>query len=258
MNNSFNFKKYRIVNHVVQHSFFFTAITWSLIILLKFSLAILPTFAYADEEYNKDLEEQAYEFIYDLAKNETPPEDKIEIDLSSIPRGTNYPICEGEVEFELAGNKIRRNNSIKISCKSKTTPYYFYLTAKLTISAPFVTVVSAVPKGTILTRDTLTISYINKVLDRGTAFNDITELEGVKTKRDLKPGNPISKNQICVICRGDEVLIEATHGSLSVRTKGEALQDGSYNDKIRVKNLKSSNIVRGIVIDKNTVSVENR
>lgn len=253
MNNNFDALKLRIVTKV---ELLKTSLKRIVVALPLSTIFILnTTTCFADEEYNRQLEEQAYDFIYDLAQEEIQPDEKVEIELSKISSGTNYPICEGELKFENAGGKLRRNNSIKIACRSETTPYYFYLSARVTVSAPFVTVINAVPRGTVLTADNLTIDYMNKVLDRGTAFTDPAELDGVRTKRDLKPGSPISKNQICVICRGDEVFIEASHGALSVKTKGEAMQDGSYHEKIRVKNLKSGKVVRGEVLDHETVSV---
>ena len=96
---------------------------------------------------------------------------------------------------------------------------------------------------------------MDKVLDKGTTFKDVNVLANVKTKRDIKPGSPIHKNQICVICKGDEITIELASNGLVLKTKGEAQQDGSYNDTIRVKNVKSGKFVRGRIINNETVLI---
>ena len=50
---------------------------------------------------------------------------------------------------------------------------------------------------------------MDKFLDKGTSFNQIEPLIGIKTKRNLRPGQAIQKNQICVVCNGSLVTIEA-------------------------------------------------
>ena len=120
---------------------------------------------------------------------------------------------------------------------------------------PYVTVINAVNKNSVLDVNNLTIEYMDKVLDKGTTFKDVNVLANVKTKRDIKPGSPIHKNQICVICKGDEITIELASNGLVLKTKGEAQQDGSYNDTIRVKNVKSGKFVRGRIINNETVLI---
>ena len=216
-------------------------------------LTAAPSSCPADSEYNQELCEEAREWL----EGELALEDgeTAEITITSAPR-RDYPVCEGPVEFSVAAGKVRKNNSIKTECKSDTTPWHFYLTARVVIKTPFVTVISAVPKNSMLSRDNLTIAYMDKVLNRGTTFSDPALLDGIRTKRDLKPGQPVHSNQICVICQGDEIDIEAAGGSFSIRTRGEAMQDGSYGDFIRVKNLKSGKTVKARVIDSSLTRID--
>lgn len=216
-------------------------------------LSGIPGDCLADSEYNQELAEEARDWL----EGELVLEDgeTAEISIASAPR-RDYPVCEGEVTFSVAADKIRKNNSIKTECKSDTTPWHFYITARVVIKTPFVTVIAAVPKNSVLTRDNLTTGYMDKILNRGTSFTDPSLLDGIRTKRDLKPGQPVLSNQICVICQGDEIDIEAAGDSFSIRTRGEAMQDGSYGDYIRVKNSKSGKTVKARVVDSSLVRID--
>ncbi len=212
------------------------------------------TTALADEEYNQELADGAKDWLesqLELEANETA-----EIDVTPPSSRRNYPVCEGEITYELVAGKIRKNNSIRIECKSETTPFKAYATARLEIKMPYVTVVNAVPKNSVLTADNLVIDYMNKNQDRGRTFSDPAVLDGIRTKRDIRPGQPVLTNQICVICEGDEIDIEAAGSGFSVKTRGEAIQDGSFGDTIRVKNSKSGKVVKGKVVDATLVLIE--
>ena len=206
-----------------------------------------------DEEYANDIAQSVYDYVSDSLELES--DEKAEIEVSKISNRLKHPICEGEFQYSVATKTLRKNNSIKVVCDSQTTPYFLYVNVRITVMKPYVTVINAVNKNSVLDVNNLTIEYMDKVLDKGTTFKDVNILANVKTKRDIKPGSPIHKNQICVICKGDEITIELASNGLVLKTKGEAQQDGSYNDTIRVKNVKSGKFVRGRIINNETVLI---
>ena len=228
------------------------------IVLTFFIFVITVTFSYANDEndtsYLRDLEATAQDFLKDqieLGENEI-----LDFEVQPINSKKEISICEGELNLSIASGKIRKNNTIKIQCVSQTTPFSVYVVIKAVIKRPYVTVTENVPKDTVLTQELLTINYMDKFLDKGTSFNQIEPLIGIKTKRNLRPGQAIQKNQICVVCNGSLVTIEARNSLLSVKTDGQVLQDGSFNDKIKVKNLKSGKIVQATVVNSNLVVID--
>ncbi|MGN1393473.1 MAG: flagellar basal body P-ring formation chaperone FlgA [Succinivibrionaceae bacterium] len=241
------FRVFYLQNFIFVKRIFTTIIS----LFFAYSLAI-PASAF-DE--NDEYKNQILEEISDFINRQLVLEDDEKAEIIVNPYSRNYPICEGELKYAVASGKIRKNNSIKVECLSETTPYSFYVTSRVTIQTPFVTVINPVSKKDTLSSSNLTIAYQDKTLDKGTTFKDIEKLDGIKVKRDLKPGQPIHKNQICVVCKGDEVIIEATNGNFSIKTTGESLEDGSYNEKIKVKNLKSGKIVKAVVADVNLVRI---
>ncbi len=209
--------------------------------------------ALADESYLRELEELAEEYV--RGHIELLEDEKLEIEVRKLDNGRLVPICEGNLNLTVASGKIRKNNTIKAQCISATTPFTLYIVVKAIVKRPFVTVVNQTPKDTILEKSNLTLDYLDKYLDRGNNFTDINQLIGIKTKRNLRPGQPIQKNQVCVVCNGSLVTIEAANEQISVKTDGEALQDGTFHDKIRVRNLKTGKVVRAIVINPNLVRI---
>jgi flagella basal body P-ring formation protein FlgA len=58
-----------------------------------------------------------------------------------------------------------------------------------------------------------------------------------------------------VIRKGDQVVITARSGTLSVRMPGEALSNGGLSEQIRVKNLNSKRVIKAQVIAPGQVEV---
>ncbi len=58
-----------------------------------------------------------------------------------------------------------------------------------------------------------------------------------------------------VIRKGDQVVITARSGGLSVRMPGEALAKGGLTEQIRVRNLNSKRVVKATVIGPGQVEV---
>jgi flagella basal body P-ring formation protein FlgA len=58
-----------------------------------------------------------------------------------------------------------------------------------------------------------------------------------------------------VIRKGDQVVITARSGTLSVRMPGEALAGGGLSEQIRVKNLNSKRVIKAQVIAPGQVEV---
>lgn len=87
---------------------------------------------------------------------------------------------------------------------------------------------------------------------------DPAEAIGNTTVRGLAADQPLSPSQIRtppVIRRGDQVVISARSGTVSVRMPGEALSDGSTGQQIRVRNLRSQRIVHARVTGPGQVEV---
>ena len=93
--------------------------------------------------------------------------------------------------------------------------------------------------------------FMDEILLRGDTFSDTAPLVGSRLKRDLRAGQPVRQNQICVVCRGDKVEIQALTGGMQIKTQGTALQDGSFGEAIRVENNRSKRVIQARITSYN-------
>ena len=63
-------------------------------------------------------------------------------------------------------------------------------------------------------------------------------LVGSRSKRNIRSGFPVSMNQICMVCKGDNVTIFANIKGLAIKTSGIALEDGTLGEQVRVNKQK--------------------
>ncbi len=211
---------------------------------------ILPTLllsktCFAATDVTAELQTQAEQFVY--TQLVIDPTSQAEVTASSIDsRRIQHP-CTGHITPTLAGNgDIKRNTTVKLSC-DETPTWEIYVPVRVRILKPFVTVSEPITKNTVLTAGLLKVDFMDEVMLRGDNFTEPSLLVGSRSKRDLKPGQPVRQNQICVVCRDDTVAIEASTSGIAISTAGKALQDGSFGDTIRVQNLRSQRVISATV-----------
>ncbi|NEX21077.1 flagellar basal body P-ring formation protein FlgA [Thiorhodococcus mannitoliphagus] len=81
-------------------------------------------------------------------------------------------------------------------------------------------------------------------------FSDPAAVIGQETKRRLVPGQVLTASHVAppqLVERGQEVILYAVRPGLTVRMKGEALEDGAEGQRIRVRNRSSKRVVEGYV-----------
>jgi len=91
-----------------------------------------------------------------------------------------------------------------------------------------------------------------------TYFVSPADVEGMRAKRKLKKGDVITKTSIefiPLINRGDKVTVKACIGNITIKSVGQAREDGGLNETIRVYNKDTKKTIYGIVIDPRTVLI---
>ncbi len=113
-------------------------------------------------------------------------------------------------------------------------------------------------KGEVLLRESVYTQKKN-IFEMGN--NYITSLDAVEGKllvSNIRQGECITANLIAsppLIQKGDIVNLIARNDSLFIITKGICREDGFENDVIKVENINSGKIIRGIVKEKSKVEV---
>lgn len=191
------------------------------------------------------LQEQAQAFVLDQL--DIPLDAQADVKASTIDERLPLTRCEDALTISLpAKMEIRRNTTVYLKCEGEKS-WDLYLPVRVSIQKPYVTVAVPVAKGDILSEPMLTLAYQDQTLIRGDYLTDPTALIGVRSKRELKPGQPIRLTQVCVVCKGDQVTLSAENNSMQIKTMARALQDGSFGDMIRLVNTRSGRTVQGQV-----------
>lgn len=87
---------------------------------------------------------------------------------------------------------------------------------------------------------------------------DLDNVIGYQLLRPVQPDSVISTQHIkaaAAISKGDEVVISASAGAMSVRMPGTALEDGAMGQQIRVRNNRSKRVVHARVVAPGRVEV---
>ncbi|MFQ2770932.1 flagellar basal body P-ring formation chaperone FlgA [Aeromonas caviae] len=191
------------------------------------------------------MQEQAQAFVLDQL--DIPLDAQADVKAGTIDERLPLTRCEDALTISLpARMEIRRNTTVYLKCEGDKS-WDLYLPVRVSIQKPYVTVAVLVAKGDILSEPMLTLAYQDQTLIRGDYLTDPTALIGVRSKRELKPGQPIRLTQVCVVCKGDQVTLSAENSSMQIKTMARALQDGSFGDMIRLVNTRSGRTVQGQV-----------
>lgn len=221
----------------------------TLIIIL--SSLLLPTHSIADS-LQTTLEAQIYKHFTTMH-----PESDINIVVNPINDQANNKKCY-DLSIPLpsdlpSGGRL----SIRASCTAPDT-WSFYVTARVDILSMIATAKRPILKGVSIRARDLHFTKQNISTLNQSYFTKPEQLLTLIARRNIATGTILTSNLLVIpelIKRNDTVIIEATTGTLSVRTQGTALESGRYGEQIRVINNKSQKVIRAYIKSRGVVSV---
>lgn len=162
--------------------------------------------------------------------------------------------CDEVLQFSLVNPKIQSQNSIKILC-SGNNGWQLYLTARASQLVDVIVATRQLAPGSVLSTDMIQLVSRDQLFSRGATISNPDLVDGARTKRALSPGQILTLQDLCLVCKGDMVTIEGISGTLMVATSGKALSDGSLGDYIEVQNMNSGRKVQANVIAVKKVAI---
>ncbi len=154
--------------------------------------------------------------------------------------------CPSELETSASTTRNTSSN-ITVLVQCKADDWRLYVPVRVSISLPLVTATRPLARGNLVTQGDVTMKMIEQHRFRRQAFTTFDQVVGSKLKRNVNVGDVIERNDVCVVCRNEKVIIKAVMSGMTITTKGTALSDGSNGEQVRVKNDKSQRIIEGIV-----------
>jgi len=219
-------------------------------------LSLVCYCSFADNYSPKELEDFSQKLLLDEYHSQFKLQENEILDLKIAPLDPriNYPYCATGLAGEIVNEKVKSKTSIKVSCLDDK-PWNVYLRARVNVLLQVVIVNSALSKGQVLNSNNLTSVYMDKSRIRNGGFTSIQQLLGVRLKRNLSANKIVKDRDICFVCKGDKVTIQATKTGLSIVASGIALSDANIGGTVQVKNSRTQRIVVGTVTDLKKVEV---
>ncbi|MUK40742.1 flagellar basal body P-ring formation protein FlgA [Aliivibrio fischeri] len=185
---------------------------------------------------------------------EVPQNGTLHIEAARIDSRIQATDCPAPLIASLPGRlNSSGNTSVLVECQPDD--WKVYVPVKTELMMPLVTAISSLSRGHTISSSDLTLTMVNSRTYQRGGYINVDDLVGARIKRSVRAGETVEKNDICMVCRNDSVIIKAVKGELSIITKGTALGDGALGDKVNVKNDKSNRIVNGIVTSVGEISI---
>jgi len=220
---------------------------------IGFSLFFFSFSATSATESQISLIQQAAE-EYVTANIESPTGGSLKVQAASIDSRIFATDCPTGVKTSSTSTNPNASNiTVLVECNDDN--WRVYVPVRMTRTGPQVTLIGPLSRGQIISSRDVTISMVDLQRYRRQGFSTIDAVVGAKTKKNLRSGEVIEENDICVVCRNETVTIKAVKAGMVITTKGVALTDGSHGEQIRVKNSKSNRIIKGRVTGISEVTV---
>ncbi|WP_081587583.1 flagellar basal body P-ring formation chaperone FlgA [Paraglaciecola arctica] len=208
----------------------------------------------ADENnlIKQQLSSQAEQFVL----GQLDPNNDKTIDAVAMPidERVHVPVCSSELTFSSSPEALSQSN-VMVKAQCSDNDWYMFMVVKATETQPVVILSSAVSPGTLLTTDNVHVVKMDKKRLRSTTFADIEDVVGARIKRRVSAGRPVNPNNLCYVCKGDNVTISAGNLSMRVKTNGFALEDGRMGETIQVENRRSSKKIYARVVGTGQVEI---
>jgi len=183
------------------------------------------------------------------------PDGRIAVEMLPLDPRLELAACD-DLEYRLPGSRISSRQSIHVRCHGPQA-WGFYATAQVRIDAPVLTLAHSVPRDAVLRADDLEVRYSDVTGLRDGYLSDAADAVGLTARHNLRAGATLHLHQLTrpkLVTRGDTVTLSASRGQVIIRTRAVALRDGSYGERIDVRNPRSERTVTAWVTGHGRVS----
>jgi len=185
-------------------------------------------------------------------------EGRYEIQVNNLDPRLRLAQCDKELTATLESPAQPMGRvTVRVRCEG-SSPWTIFVPAQVKLFREVVTVTHPRKRGMVIDYDDVVlrerdISLINQ------GYMTAVELAvGQKLLRPMVTDQVLTLThleQAAVVRKGDQVVINARSGTLTVRMPGEALSDGGLSEQVRVKNLNSKRVIKARITGPGQVEV---
>ncbi|MBX8605926.1 flagellar basal body P-ring formation chaperone FlgA [Pseudomonas capsici] len=184
-------------------------------------------------------------------------EGRFEIQVRQLDPRMRMGSCDKDLTAKLESPKPLGRVTVRVRCEG-SSPWTVFVPAEVKLFRNVVVSVRPLKRDSIVSQDDVMLRE-RDIGSLGLGF--LSSLDQAVGQKVIRPTvidqvmSPVFLEQPQMIRKGDQVVITARSGSLSVRMPGEALSDGSFNEQIRVKNLNSNRVIKANITGPGQVEV---
>ena len=191
-----------------------------------------------------------------LATSQT--EGRYEIQVNQLDPRMHMPMCDKELTASLESPaKPLGRVTVKVRCEG-ASPWTVFVPAQVRLFRDVVTTTRALRRAGIIEAEDVALRERDISLISQGYLSSVDQAIGQRLTRPMVADQVVTlvhMEQAEVIRKGDQVVITARSGTLSVRMPGEALANGGLKEQIRVKNLNSQRVIKAQVTAPGQVEV---
>lgn len=190
------------------------------------------------------------------ASIDLPAGRRVELGRGKMDARLAMPACQQPLKFEAQRHSARGERLlVKTVCEDKKR-WAVYVPLAYREYAQAVVSVHPIARGQAITKQDIEIREVPVQRLGGNFLPAMEQALGMLSTRNIQAGQALQPSSLkapLLVRRGDQVVILANSGPVSVRMNGTALADGSAEQQIRVKNMRSQRIIRARVVKTGTV-----
>ncbi|MBT2373989.1 flagellar basal body P-ring formation chaperone FlgA [Pseudomonas fluorescens] len=191
-----------------------------------------------------------------LATTQTPG--RYEIQVSPLDPRLRMPMCDKELTatLESPAQPIGRV-TVRVRCDG-ASPWTVFVPAQVKLFRDVVVVTRPLKRTGIIGFEDVALRERDISQISQGYLTSVDQAVGQKLTRPMVTDQVITLvhlEQAEVVRKGDQVVISASSGTLTVKMPGEALSNGGMSEQIRVKNLNSNRVIKAQVTAPGQVEV---
>jgi flagellar basal body P-ring formation protein FlgA len=181
-----------------------------------------------------------------------------EIQINRLDPRLRLPLCDQDLStsLESPAQPIGRV-TLRVRCDG-SSPWTVFVPGQVRLYREVVTANRPLKRDNVVTEMDVSLAERDVGLLNQGYLTSLQQAIGKKLTRPLLPDQvlaPVHVQQAEVIRKGDQVVISARSGGISVRMPGEALSDGALGKQISVRNQRSKRVVKARVTGPGQVEV---
>ena len=219
-------------------------------------LAVLVTPAMAEDYESHDaILAAAADYVMTHADRfPVPPK----VSTGSLDSRLKLPRCSEPIDTYEPNSGLKAGRAVVgVRCEG-TDPWRIYVPVKIALPGEVVVTARPIARGQVLTRRDLMLREEDLSQVRRAYYKDPSALVGLRATRNLSQSTILTTSSVEadeVIERGADVMIVSATSGIRVSVRGEALEDGARDERIRVKNLSSGQTIEARVLGPGRVEV---